>query len=200
MLDLENGKDIVRLARQTIEYYLKEGKKLEPPEKIEDVMKERRGVFVTLTQNGKLRGCIGRPLPTQSLLEGVMESAISAATQDPRFPSLELGELDDITVEVSVLTPPEKIEVEDPKELPKKVKIGRDGLIVEGTGRKGLLLPQVPIDRDWNAEDFLSQTCIKAGLPPDEWVTGNIVVKKFSAQVFKEKEPEGEIIEESFIH
>ncbi|KXA94614.1 hypothetical protein AKJ65_03915 [candidate division MSBL1 archaeon SCGC-AAA259E19] len=199
MLNLEEGIDIVKLARQTIEHYLREGKKPEPPEKTGGVMEENRGVFVTLNRNDELRGCIGRPLPNQTLVDGLMDSAISAATQDPRFPSLTLEELEDITVEVSVLTPPEKIEVEDPKELPKKVKVGRDGLIVEGTGRKGLLLPQVPVDRGWSAEDFLSQTCVKAGLSPDEWITGNVEVEKFSAQVFKEKEPEGKIIEESFI-
>ncbi len=100
-------------------------------------------------------------------------------------------------IEVSVLTLPEKIEVEDPKKYSEKVEIGEDGLIVKGRGREGLLLPQVPLDRDWDAEEFLSQTCVKAGLSPDSWLSEDIEIEKFSAQVFKEKEPGGEVVEKS---
>lgn len=198
MLDLEEGKKIVKLSRRTIEAHLEEGEKPEPPEEVSEVMEEDRGVFVTLNKDGDLRGCIGRPLPTQSLIDGVMDSAISAATGDPRFPSLSSEELEDVTVEVSVLTLPEKIEAEDPKKRPEKVEVGKDGLIAKHMGREGLLLPQVPVGQDWDAEEFLSQTCVKAGLSPDSWLRDDVEIEKFSAQVFKEEEPEGEVVEESF--
>lgn len=196
MLELEEGRKLVRLAREAIEIYLKNGTKPETPEDISQKLTENRGVFVTLNKNGDLRGCIGRPLPSQSLAEGLIESSISAATQDPRFPELSIDELDDITVEVSVLTPPEKIEVDDPKNYPKEIEIGKDGLIVSCDGRTGLLLPQVPCDHNWDSEDFLRQTCVKAGVSPDSWLRDDIEIEKFSAQIFKEEEPGGEIVEE----
>lgn len=197
-MDLEKGKRIVKLARETIETYLEEGKRPEPPEEISEEMKEERGVFVTLKKNGNLRGCIGRPLPTEPLISALMDSAIRAATKDPRFPRLEPEELPQITVEVSVLTLPKKLDVEDPKKYPEKVEVGEDGLIVKYRGREGLLLPQVPIEQDWDAEEFLSQTCVKAGLSPDNWLKEGVEIEKFSAQIFKEKEPEGEIVEKGF--
>lgn len=193
-MSLEEGKEALRLARRSIEHYLKEGERPEPPENPSEILKKSRGVFVTLNKNGNLRGCIGRPLPQQSLLEGTIDSAISAATKDPRFRSLTLEELDKVTIEISILNPPELIEVEDPDKYPEEIQIGRDGLIVEGRGREGLLLPQVPVDQEWNSEEFLSQTCIKAGLPPESWSEGDLKVRKFSGEVFKEEEPGGEIV------
>lgn len=198
MLSLEEGKKVVKIARKTIEKYLEKGEKAEISEEIPEKLKEERGVFVTLNKDEQLRGCIGRPLPNQLFIDGLRESAINAATRDPRFPSLELEELGEVTVEVSILTVPEEIEVEDSKEYLDKIKVGRDGLIIKHKGREGLLLPQVPVDNDWNVEEFLSQTCVKAGLSPDSWVKDNVRVEKFSAQVFKEKEPNGEVVEESF--
>ncbi len=169
----------------------------EIPEEISDKMEDKRGVFVTLNKGESLRGCIGRPMPNQTLEEGLKDSAIGAATSDPRFLPLDSEELDEVTVEVSILTPPEKIEVDDPKKYPEEVKIGEDGLIVNYRGRNGLLLPQVPVDRGWDAEEFLSQTCTKAGTTPDCWLNEDVEIKKFSAQVFKEEEPGGEVVEES---
>lgn len=197
MLTLEEGDTVVKLARRAIEKYLEDGEKPDFPEDLSEEMKEDRGVFVTLNKNGGLRGCIGRPLPTQPLMEGVVDSAISAATKDPRFPRMSLEELDNVVIEVSVMTVPEKINVEDPKNYLEKIKVGKDGLIAECEGRKGLLLPQVPVDQGWDAEEFLSQTCIKAGLPPDTWLEDSFEVKKFSAQIFKETEPGGDVIEKT---
>lgn len=197
MLDLEEGKKAVKFARKAISTFLKEGERPDFSGEVSGEFEENRGVFVTINKNGNLRGCIGRPLPDQSLIEGIVDSAINAATGDPRFPSLDQDELNNITVEVSVLTVPEEVEVEDAKNYPEKIEVGRDGLIAECRGRKGLLLPQVPCDNDWGVEEFLSQTCLKAGLSPDRWLAGDVNVKKFSAQVFKEEEPEGEVIEES---
>ncbi len=196
LLTIEEGSEAVRLARRAIETYLEDGKKIEPPEDLEEIFTEDRGVFVTLNKEGSLRGCIGRPMPQQSLVEGLIDSAISAATRDPRFPSLEPEELDAATVEVSVLTPPEEIEIRNKKECSEKIEVGRDGLIVKRGGREGLLLPQVPLDQGWDEEEFLSQTCVKAGLSPDTWVKTDVEIEKFSAQVFEEKEPNGEVVEE----
>lgn len=197
MLDLEEGRVLVNLARRSIENYLDKGEKLEPPEDLSEEMEKERGVFVTLNKDGELRGCIGRPLPSQPLVKGLIDSAVSAAVGDPRFPSLESHELDDVTVEVSVLTLPQKIDVVDSKKCPEKVEVGKDGLVVKCGRLEGLLLPQVPLDQDWDAEEFLSQTCVKAGLPPDSWLEDDTEIKKFSAQVFKEKEPDGEVVEKS---
>lgn len=196
MLELEKGKKVVELARRIIDAHLKGEEKPEVPDEINEKMQENRGVFVTLNKNERLRGCIGRPYPDQPLKEGLADSAVNAAVSDPRFPSLDPGELKDVTVEVSILTTPEEIEVEDPKKYPEEIEIGRDGLIVESGVRKGLLLPQVPVDQGWDVEEFLSQTCAKAGAMSDCWLEKNVKIKKFSAQVFKEKEPEGEIVEE----
>jgi hypothetical protein len=127
------------------------------------------------------------------LVEAVIDSAISSATRDPRFPSVRLEELPELGVEVSVLTKPEKIEVKSPRDYPKSIVIGRDGLIVEWSGYAGLLLPQVPVEWGWDAEEFLSQACMKAGLMPDYWLRKDVRISKFSAQVFREKSPGGEV-------
>ncbi|MGQ9788587.1 MAG: TIGR00296 family protein [Candidatus Hadarchaeaceae archaeon] len=197
MLTLDEGALLVRTARQAIAAYLS-GKAPSPP-KAPSKLLEPAGVFVTLTQNDELRGCIGHPMPTVPLVDALIDSAISAATRDPRFPPISLKELQDIKIEVSVLTKPEVLKVEHPKEYPKLIKIGRDGLIVEGGGRAGLLLPQVAVEYDWNAEEFLSNTCIKAGLMPDCWLEKGVRVSSFRAQVFCEREPCGQIIERQLL-
>ncbi len=197
LVSLEEGKKIVKIAREAIEKYLEEGERLQASGEVPEKLREDRGVFVTLNKKGNLRGCIGRPLPNQPFVKGLVNSAISAATRDPRFPSLEPDELDEITVEVSVLTVPEEVEVESTKKYPEKIQVGRDGLIVSYKGRQGLLLPQVAVDNGWDVEEFLSQTCVKAGLSPDSWVEKDLTVERFSAQVFKEEEPEGKVVEES---
>ncbi len=194
MLTVEEGKFLVKLARQTIESYLRTGKKIPAPAATEK-LRERRGVFVTLTKNDELRGCIGHPLPTMPLVEAVMDAAISSATRDPRFHPVSAEELRDIKIEVSVLSEPEVIKAKDPREYPKHVVIGRDGLIVEWSGYAGLLLPQVPAECKWNAEEFLSHLCMKAGLMPDHWIRKDVAISRFSAQIFAEKSPGGEVEE-----
>src|SRR5690606_8774946 len=125
-----------------------------------------------------------------------LDSAISAATRDPRFPTVEQDEMKNILVEVTILTQPEKINA-SPKELPDKVEIGKHGLIVKQGYCQGLLLPRVAPENDMDSIDFLSHTCMKAGLSPDAWVKG-AEVYCFEGQIFKEKEPDGEVIEEKF--
>ena len=196
-LTLEEGKFLVNLARQTVTEYLKNWKILKLPETISPKLMEPCGVFVTLNSvhNGTktLRGCIGLPYPTTPLVQAVIEAALSAATQDPRFPPVALEELDQITFEVSVLTPPERVKVEKPTEYPTKIKVGRDGLIIENSYRKGLLLPQVPVELDWNEEEFLCQTSMKAGLPPDAWLLKDTKIYMFQAIIFEEATPKGQI-------
>ncbi|MDY6964922.1 MAG: TIGR00296 family protein [Halobacteriota archaeon] len=192
MLNSEEGTYAVKLARNTIDRHIK-GTKADlegPPEKF----KEERGVFVTLRKKGELRGCIGYPFPTSPLHSAIVDSAINAATRDPRFPPVGADELRDITVEVTVLTPPELIQAK-PAELPKKIEIGRHGLIVNKSFRQGLLLPQVPIEQGWDEEDFLCGTCNKAGLPMDAWLEKDCEVRSFGGQIFEEVEPYGCIIE-----
>lgn len=198
MIEKEEGEKVVKIARKVLEDFLKEGKKPDVDEdQLPESLKENRGVFVTLNKKEDLRGCIGRPLPSQPFIEGLVDSAINAAVRDPRFPKVTGDELEDITIEVSVLTVPEEVDVESSENYPDVVEVGEDGLIVEGKGREGLLLPQVAVDNDWKSEQFLSQTCVKAGLSKDSWREGGVTVKKFSAQVFKEKSPGGEIVEKN---
>ena len=197
MLTETEGRNAVKLARKTIELFLSEERLPEPDElgfELSPIFKEKRGVFVTLNEKGLLRGCIGHPYPDSALEEAIMDSAISAAVNDPRFPAVEEEELGDITVEVTILTPPEKLEV-PPKELPDKIEIGRHGLIVKQGYCQGLLLPQVAPENNMDSIDFLGHTCMKAGLSPDAWLRG-AEVQCFEGQIFKEKEPQGEVIEE----
>lgn len=186
MLTLDEGKLLVKLARKTIETYLREDRKPQVP-KVPAKLREHRGVFVTLNKEGELRGCIGHPLPTIPLVDAVIDSAISSATRDPRFPPVTPEELPALEVEVSVLSKPEPIKVKSPREYPKHIVIGRDGLIIEWSGYAGLLLPQVPVEWGWDAEEFLSHACMKAGLMPDHWLHEGVRINKFSAQVFREK-------------
>ena len=131
-----------------------------------------------------------------SLKEAIAEGARSA-TRDPRFPPLGENELDNIIIEVTVLTKPEVINVDQPQDYLSNIEIGRDGLIVEQGFYKGLLLPQVPVEQGWNNEEFLSQTCMKAGLMPDAWFEKNTKISKFSGQIFTEIEPRGDIKEKN---
>lgn len=195
MLSLEQGIKLVRLAREAIELALSK-KKPRVSDKIKKEFSEERGVFVTLHKKGDLRGCIGYPEPVYPLYEAVIKAAANAAFGDPRFPQLEKNELNDVNIEVSVLTIPELIYVRNPSDYTKQIKVGKDGLIVKGTFGSGLLLPQVAIDFKWDALTFLSQTCIKAGLPPDSYHDyDKCRVYKFQGQVFTEQLPNGEVIQ-----
>jgi uncharacterized protein (TIGR00296 family) len=194
---LQEGKFLIDLARNTVKRYLQTGKTAKAPEDTPKRLFEHCGVFVTINslKNGekKLRGCIGYPYPTSPLVEAVIDSAINAATRDPRFYPLSPSELDKVVFEVSVLTPPEEVEVGNSKEYLAKIKVGEDGLIVEKGGYKGLLLPQVPVEWEWCEEEFLCQCCVKAGLPLDSWLMKSTKIYKFQAIVFEEETPKGEV-------
>jgi uncharacterized protein (TIGR00296 family) len=199
-LTQKEGEYLVKLARMTVEQYLKTGKILKTPIDAPAKLKEKCGVFVTINKiekdkEGKheLRGCIGFPYPTHMLARAVIEAAISSATQDPRFYPIRAEELDQVVFEVSVLTPPEEVEVTNPKDYCSKIKVGEHGLIVERSYCKGLLLPQVPVELKWDEEEFLCQCCLKAGLPPDSWLLRGTRIYKFQAIIFEEVSPEGKI-------
>ncbi len=191
LLTLEEGEKAVKLARKAIEYYLENRKVIQ--DRFSGIFEEKRGVFTTLLKYGELRGCIGYPYPVKRLDEAIIDSAIAAAVDDPRFPPVRLSEMDVIEVEVTILTPPEKIEAK-PKDLPKHIEIGKHGLMIKMGPFSGLLLPQVAVEFGFDAEEFLSQTCMKAGLPPDCWLS-RAEVYRFEGQIFKEEKPRGKVVE-----
>jgi uncharacterized protein (TIGR00296 family) len=196
-LSLEEGKFLVELARRAVKEYLQNRRKINVPSDISEKLLQPCGVFVTINSitdgEKELRGCIGYPYPTAPLAEAVIESAISSATQDPRFYPLSLKELDNVVFEVSVLTPPQLVDAKRSKEYPAKIKVGKDGLIVERGMFKGLLLPQVPVELKWDEEEFLCQCCVKAGLPPDNWLLDGTKIYKFQAIIFEEEKPKGAV-------
>ncbi len=195
MLTKSEGELAVRLARKAIEECLKNNIKLQP-DNLPKVFGEKRGVFVTLNKkkNSKeLRGCIGRPYPVLPLGEAIIVSAINAARDDPRFNPVKPEEIKDLVIEVTVLTVPKRINAK-PKDLPGKIVIGRDGLIVATGMHSGLLLPQVAVEHGFDCTEFLCQTCMKAGLMPDSWLSG-AEVYSFEGQIFEEIEPCGEVRE-----
>ncbi len=191
-----DGEKLVKAAREVVTEFLKTKNKMRLDKDFEESFSSNAGVFVTLNHQSNLRGCIGYPLPDKKLYNALLEAAISAATEDPRFPSVAFEELDQITFEVTVLTPPQEIEVSDPLEYPSKIKVGRDGLIVKSGFNSGLLLPQVPKEYGWNEEEFLGHTCEKAGLPKEQWKKKDTKILKFEGIVFKEQDPGGSVVRE----
>lgn len=130
----------------------------------------------------------------KDLLTAVKESALNAAFEDPRFPPVKKEEMDGIVVEVSVLTPPETLEIVKPGDVPGEIIVGRDGLIIGRGYRRGLLLPQVAVDWGWDSEEFLAQCCYKAGLPPDSWLLEGTEIQRFQAIIFAEASPRGAVV------
>lgn len=191
-LDELNEKEknfLLSLARQTIKYYLENKVKLTP--KKEELFSprflEKRGVFVTLHKNSDLRGCIGNIYPEKELYQGVIDNALSAAFSDPRFPPLSsLEELEEINIEISVLTPPQKLTFFSYQDLLNQLIPQKHGVILKSGPNLATFLPQV-----WQElpqkEEFLSHLCLKAGLSPDAWQKSHIEVYTYQAQVFSEK-------------
>lgn len=190
---LNDGKILVKLARKFIEAHFSN-----VDVKIPDLelLNEERGIFVTLKRypSNELRGCIGYIEGIMPLRNAIKEIAILSAFRDPRFPPIRREELEHLIVEVSILTPPELIKVKNPEDYLHEIEIGRDGLIAEFESRRGLLLPQVPVEWKWNEEEFLSHTCMKAGLSSDSWKNLKVKIYKFKAEVFSEEEPNGKVI------
>jgi len=191
-----DGKLLVKTVRLIVTEYLKNSSKIKIDQSFESNFSFKSGVFVTLNNTAGLRGCVGFPLPDKKLYSALSEAAIAAATEDPRFPPVNVVELDQITFEVTVLTPPEVIHISDTIEYPSKIKVGRDGLIVKHGSNSGLLLPQVSVEYGWTEEEFLSHTCEKAGLAGNCWKEKETLVQKFEGIVFKEETPNGKVVRE----
>jgi uncharacterized protein (TIGR00296 family) len=199
VVSLEEGRSAVTLARETLDAHAS-GRHPRPKPPTKGVFGELRGVFVTINLSSpaaeKLRGCIGFPYPVKPLGEAISEATVAAASEDPRFPPVSKEELDSVVVEVSILTKPQILSAPRPQDRPAHVRIGTDGLIISRYGLSGLLLPQVATEFGMDATDFLSQACMKAGLPPDSWVDRETEVQTFQAEIFAEATPRGKVVSE----
>lgn len=194
-LTFEEGTKLVRLARTAVESYLKNGKIIISTNK----SNKKAGIFVTLYQidsgnsEKKLRGCIGHIIPSGNIDDTVISAAINAATKDPRFIALDQEELDNVIFEVSVLTKPTLIQLDNTEAFQSEIVIGRDGLLIESKYGSGLFLPQVPVEQKWTIAEYLTNLCYKAGAPVDAWKLPDSKLYKFRTIVFSEKLPNREI-------
>jgi len=180
-LNAEEKKTLLELARETISKKLQHGV-VEQATTPAGKLGENRGAFVTLNKRGNLRGCIGTFMSDRPLVNTIQEMALSAAQRDPRFPSLEFDELEDVDIEISVLTPLRP--VEDVSEI----EVGLHGIYITRGFHSGVLLPQVATEYGWDRDEFLHNTCLKAGLPPDAWREDGTKIEIFEAEVFGEKD------------
>jgi len=180
-LNEEEKITLLKIARKTLESFLKEGK-IPQFGAVSENLKEKRGAFVTLKKNGLLRGCIGRIVADTALYKLISQVVIDSALNDPRFSPVGYEELKDIEIEISVLTP--FTEIENLEEI----EVGKHGLMIRKGFYSGLLLPQVPLEYGWGRETFLKHICLKAGLPPDAYKEKDVLLYKFSAIVFSEKD------------
>jgi len=169
---------LLQLARKSVTTAVTDGKLIALAE-VEEAFRQPLGAFVTLTKYQQLRGCIGYPEPALPLFQAIIHGAASAALQDPRFPPVAPAELDDLHIEISVLSPLQPT-------LAEQVEVGTHGLVIEQGHARGLLLPQVPVEWGWNRDEFLAQICRKAGLHPDAWQRGARLFT-FTAEVFSEE-------------
>jgi len=181
LLTEEQKKRLLEIARQTIKYKLEKGKDLKVDE-VDETLNRKMGAFVTLHEDGQLRGCIGNLIGSKALYLTIQEMALEAAFRDPRFTSLKLKELNKIEIEISVLSPLEKVDsCED-------IILGTHGVLIQKGMRSGVFLPQVAEETGWSKEEFLSCLCShKAGLPPDAWKDPATEMYAFTAEIFSEK-------------
>lgn len=184
MLNTQQRKKLLEIARQSIQTYLQTGKKLQVNE-TDPVLNQKMGAFVTLNQPQGLRGCIGNLVGSQPLYLTVRDMAVEAAVEDPRFPALSLAELNDVEIEISALSVLEKVPSAE------KIELGRHGVLVKKGFNSGVFLPQVATETGWSKEEFLNRLCSdKAGLPEGAWKDKNIELYIFNAEVFSEKDLE----------
>jgi len=196
-LTIQEGTLLIRTARLAIATYLEKRKFIQPPPEATGRLRRKSGVFVTLNTVKpvhELRGCIGFPYPEAALIDSTIRAAVYSATEDPRFPPVAAEEFKrSISIEVTALTQPVQLQIQDRRLLPDMVRVGVHGLIVEGMGTSGLLLPQVATEWKWDAAEFLTNCCMKAGLPPDSWLLDGVKVKVFEGEIFEELQPDGEV-------
>lgn len=198
-ITIEEGIELVRLARTSVESYIKNRKIINSPIK----SNKKSGVFVTVyhlntkSSQKNLRGCIGYITPLKNIYDLVIAAAINAATKDLRFGAISERELDEVIFEVSVLTKPLLIRVDNSDVSLKKIVIGRDGLMLESVYGSGLFLPQVPVEQKWNVREYLTNLCYKAGAPSDTWLVPESKLYTFNSIIFREKLPNREIYAEN---
>ncbi len=180
-LEIELQQKLLKIARETIENYIRFRKvpkfSIEEPELL-----QKAGAFVTIKRHGRLRGCIGHVEGIKPLYETIVEMAIAASTQDPRFSPVTEDELADLEIEISVMTPLQRID------NPEEIQVGVHGILMRRGFRSGLLLPQVATEQGWDRKTFLEHTCLKAGLSKNDWNDPNTEIYVFRAQVFYETE------------
>jgi AmmeMemoRadiSam system protein A len=187
ILSPEEKQYLLTLTRKALEQYLKDGERISVDlDKLSPTIKEKRGCFVTLTKNGELRGCIGYLEPRKPLCDCIIENAINAAVNDRRFPArVTFEELASLSIEISVLTVPQKLEIKDRQELPRHLVANRDGLILLSGWHQSTYLPQV-----WehfpDKEDFLNSLCRKGGMPGGCWKDEDTEIFTYQAEVFHE--------------
>lgn len=173
---------LLQIARATIETYLRTHAEA-PVTVAEPELQTKCGAFVTLKTHGNLRGCIGMVEGFKPLYQTIVEMAVAAATEDPRFPPVQEHELAELSIEISVMTPLQQVA------RPEDVEVGKHGILLRRGRRSGLLLPQVATEYHWDRDTFLDHTCLKAGLPSQAWKEPDTEIYVFSAQVFHETEP-----------
>lgn len=179
-IEAEQKKYLLNLARASIEAELA-GRVLEYPRREDPLLQLELGAFVTLKLNGELRGCIGYIEGFQALDQTISEMAKSAAFSDPRFPPVGKAELAEIRIEISILSKLQPVKAID------EIEIGRDGLLIRNNFTSGLLLPQVATEWNWERQEFLEHTCLKAGLDRQAWKLPENKLFSFSAEIFSEK-------------
>lgn len=179
VLNEAEGREVLRLARASLESWVRSRRKLEPPA-TSGALAEKLGAFVSLhTKDGQLRGCIGHMEGQGPLAREIIELAIAAGVHDPRFDPVSAAELPNLVYEVSVLSPMQRTAAA-------QVEPGKHGLLIRRGARSGVLLPQVATEHGWDRETFLQHTCMKAGLPPDAWRDAATEIYTFTAQVVPE--------------
>jgi len=194
---LEEGSELVKAARASIELFIKNPhfNKSIVEESVKK-FKDAHGVFVTLNyyQTNALRGCVGFPRPMSYLGKDIVDAALAAAFEDPRFVPVSHAELNELIIEVSVLSDPVELRYKG-RTRTREIKIGRDGTIIQYGVYSGLLLPIVAVEQHWDSKTFLEETCVKAGLPKEYWMQPNVKMYRFETQMFKEEEPNGRVTE-----
>ena len=202
-LSFEEGVFLVRLARRSVEYYFEHGRLMPPPEDTPARLRRPGAAFVTITtfysyEHRELRGCIGHGIAQKPLVESVIEVAVEAAFNDPRFPPMSREELPRVTFEVTVLGPLEPLP-RSPEERRRAFTIGRHGLVARRGLLQGLLLPDVPLEYLWDEETFLAETCVKAGMPPHCWLDPETEFYRYAGRAWREKEPLGDVEERDLV-
>ncbi|OHD63049.1 MAG: hypothetical protein A2176_09400 [Spirochaetes bacterium RBG_13_51_14] len=179
----EDKRFLLKAARDNIRSWLDKGKgiRIFPTDAPKNCM-ATRGVFVTIKSRGDLRGCVGYPTGIKPIILAVLDNSYNAAFKDPRFEPLTAAELNQITIEISVLTEPVRMRSVE------EIQAGRDGIIIERGMNRGLLLPQVAVEQGWDRSTFLGHACMKAGLPPGAWKDGETKIFRFQAVIFGEDE------------